>query len=225
MKAEAIAMGGTLLEQERQRSRIRLINEFRPANPWIGLTFQISKRKRSAVRCTSQISSHNCRSYRCHQSIATLSCAAIGRGECSVATDIRFLSGHRNADRWLVGGVVADPACVLAAVRCHRAWKCESSLCSGDNWFPLPVAKVARHVLRHRYRIQSVGGGTSSPRRKSGVTNCDFVTGDAYDLAKLAPRPADFVFMARYVSWRFDRPRLYLVPLVLKPGANSRSSN
>jgi SAM-dependent methyltransferase len=31
---------------------------------------------------------------------------------------------------------------------------------------------------------------------EGGVTNCEFVTGDAYDIASLAPRPADVVFMA-----------------------------
>ena len=57
------------------------------------------------------------------------------------------------------------------------------------------VAKVAHHVIaididpnllevaRHRLN-------------ESGVTNCGFVAGDAYDLAKLVLARADFVFMA-----------------------------
>ena len=66
-------------------------------------------------------------------------------------------------------------------------------LCSGDGWFTLQIAKVARNVsaididpnflevARHRLS-------------ENGATNCDFIVGDAYDIAKLAA-PADFVFM------------------------------
>jgi protein-L-isoaspartate O-methyltransferase len=64
-------------------------------------------------------------------------------------------------------------------------------LCSGDCWFTLQIAKVARHVIaididpnllevaRHRLT-------------ESGVANCDFVAGDAYELTKLVPGRADF---------------------------------
>ena len=67
-------------------------------------------------------------------------------------------------------------------------------LCSGDGWFTLQIAKIARHVIaididpnrldvaRHRLA-------------ENGVRNCDFVAGDAYALADLVLAPADFVFM------------------------------
>src|SRR5262249_56975345 len=42
---------------------------------------------------------------------------------------------------------------------------------------------------------------------ESGVTNCDFIVGDAYDIAKLAG-PADFVFMANAFHGVPDRSRL-----------------
>jgi ubiquinone/menaquinone biosynthesis C-methylase UbiE len=79
-------------------------------------------------------------------------------------------------------------------------------LCSGDGWFTLQIAKVARHVsaididltllevARHRLV-------------ESGVTNCEFIAGDAYDIAKLAG-PADFVFMANAFHGVPDRARL-----------------
>jgi SAM-dependent methyltransferase len=42
---------------------------------------------------------------------------------------------------------------------------------------------------------------------ESGVTNCDFIAGDAYDIAKLAG-PADFVFMANAFHGVPDHTRL-----------------
>src|SRR5213592_3046652 len=87
-----------------------------------------------------------------------------------------------------------DPAAVLAAVGV-KPNMAVIDLCSGDGWFTLQIAKLAHHVVaididrnllevaRHRLR-------------ESGLTNCHFVAGDAYELGKLATRPADFVFMA-----------------------------
>jgi len=99
-----------------------------------------------------------------------------------------------------------DPAGVLAAVGVEPGMEV-IDLCSGDGWFTLQIGKTARHataididpcmleVARHRLI-------------ESGVMNCDFVLGDAYELAKLAPRPADFVFMANAFHGVPDRPRL-----------------
>jgi len=87
-----------------------------------------------------------------------------------------------------------DPAGVLAAVGIKPGMDV-IDLCSGDGWFTLQIAKVVRHVVaididrnlldvaRHRLA-------------ESHATNCDFVEGNAYDLAKLAPRPVDFIFLA-----------------------------
>ena len=99
-----------------------------------------------------------------------------------------------------------DPAGVLAAVGL-KPGMAVIDLCSGDGWFTLQIAKIADRVVaididrnlldvaRHRLA-------------ESGVTNCEFVEGDAYELAKLARRPADFVFMANAFHGVPDRPRL-----------------
>lgn len=110
-----------------------------------------------------------------------------------------------------------DPAEVLTAV-CLRSGMDVIDLCSGDGWFTLQIAKIAHHVVaididknllevaRHRLN-------------ESGVTNCDFVAGDAYDVANLAARPVDFVFMANAFHGVPDRPRLArAVREALKPG-------
>ena len=87
-----------------------------------------------------------------------------------------------------------DPSGVLAAVGVRPGMEVVD-LCSGDLWFTLQIAKIARHVVAididpnllevSRHRLS-----------EGGVTNCDYVAGDAYDLGKLVPGQADFVFMA-----------------------------
>lgn len=99
-----------------------------------------------------------------------------------------------------------DPAGVLAKVGVKPGMDV-IDLCSGDGWFTLQIAKLARHVVaididralldvaRHRLT-------------EGGVTNCDFVVGDAYDIARLWPRQVDFVFMANAFHGVPDPPRL-----------------
>lgn len=87
-----------------------------------------------------------------------------------------------------------DPSAVLAAVGLKPGMDV-IDLCSGDGWFTLQIAKIAGHVTAididpalldmARHRLS-----------ESRMTNCDFVAGDAYDLAHLVSRPADLVFMA-----------------------------
>jgi ubiquinone/menaquinone biosynthesis C-methylase UbiE len=86
-----------------------------------------------------------------------------------------------------------DPAAVLTAVGL-RSDMDVIDLCSGDGWFTLQIAKMARHVSA----IDIDPTLLEVARRRlveSGVANCEFIAGDAYDIAKLAG-PADFVFMA-----------------------------
>ena len=87
-----------------------------------------------------------------------------------------------------------DPARVLAGVGIEPRLEAVD-LCSGDGWFTLQIAKIRHHVFaididpslldlaRHRLT-------------ESGIANCDFVAGDADELAKLVPGGADFY------SWR-----------------------
>jgi ubiquinone/menaquinone biosynthesis C-methylase UbiE len=54
---------------------------------------------------------------------------------------------------------------------------------------------------------------------EGGVTNCNFVTGNAYELQALVPGPVDFVLMANAFHGVPDRPRLArAVRATLKPG-------
>jgi SAM-dependent methyltransferase len=127
-----------------------------------------------------------------------------------------FFQGTEMPDAEWWQALWPDPAAVLAAVGIRSNMEV-IDLCAGDGWFTLHIAKVARHVIaididpdllevaRHRLN-------------KSGAMNCDFVAGDAYALATLAPRPADFVFLANAFHGVPDRPRLArAVRAALKP--------
>jgi ubiquinone/menaquinone biosynthesis C-methylase UbiE len=99
-----------------------------------------------------------------------------------------------------------DPAAVLTAMGI-KAGMDVIDLCSGDGWFTLQIAKVARHVIA----IDIDADLLEVARRRlteNGMTNCDFVAGDAYELARLASRPADFIFMANAFHGVPDQPRL-----------------
>lgn len=111
-----------------------------------------------------------------------------------------------------------DPAGVLASVGLEPGMDV-IDLCSGDGWFTLQIAKVARHVTA--IDIDAVLLDVARHRLKeSGVTNCTYSHGDAYDIAKLAG-PTDFVFMANAFHGVPDRPRLaQAVRGVLKPGGS-----
>jgi ubiquinone/menaquinone biosynthesis C-methylase UbiE len=99
-----------------------------------------------------------------------------------------------------------DPVAVLNAVGLTSGTEA-IDLCSGDGWFTLSIAKAARHVVA----IDIDRNMLDVARHKlhqNGISNCDFVAGDAYELGNLAPRPADFVFMANAFHGVPDRPRL-----------------
>jgi tRNA G37 N-methylase Trm5 len=69
-------------------------------------------------------------------------------------------------------------------------------LCSGDGWFTLQIAKVARHVAA--IDIDPTLLEVAQVRLKeSGLSNCSFIAGDAYDLARLSGVNRNSVFGPR----------------------------
>jgi ubiquinone/menaquinone biosynthesis C-methylase UbiE len=135
-----------------------------------------------------------------------------------MATDIPgFFQGTEMPTAGWWEALWPDPAGVLAAVGVEPDMKV-IDLCSGDGWFTLQIARIARHVTaididsnllevaRHRLT-------------EGGATNCDFVAGNAYELAELVSGPADFVFMANAFHGVPDPSRLArAVGAVLEPG-------
>ena len=110
-----------------------------------------------------------------------------------------------------------DPAGVLAKVGVKPGMEV-IDLCSGDGWFTLQIAKIARQVVA----IDIDASLLEVARQRlteSGMTNCNYVAGDAYDIARLWPNPVDFVFLANAFHGVPDRPRLAKsVAAILKPG-------
>ena len=91
-------------------------------------------------------------------------------------------------------------------------------LCAGDGWFTAQIAKIAAHVIA--IDIDGKLLETSRVRlAESGLINCSFVEGDAYEIASLAPEPVDHVFLANAFHGVPDKARLAsAVRDVLKPG-------
>jgi SAM-dependent methyltransferase len=110
-----------------------------------------------------------------------------------------------------------DPASVLAAVGITPGMTVVD-LCSGDGWFTMPIAKIARHVV-----AIDIDGKLLEVARvrlaESGLGNCDFVEGDAYEIANLVSQPADFVFLANAFHGVPEQTRLArAVAAALAPG-------
>ncbi len=99
-----------------------------------------------------------------------------------------------------------DPAGVLAKIGIARGMEV-IDLCSGDGWFTLQIARLARRVV-----AIDIGPALLEVARhrltESGVSNCDFVAGDAYDITRLWPQSVDFVFLANAFHGVPDQPRL-----------------
>ena len=109
-----------------------------------------------------------------------------------------------------------DPAGVLEAVGLRRDMAA-IDLCCGDGWFTLPMSKVAASVVAidiDRNMLEAARDRLAA----AGATNCEFVEGDAYELAELTRRPVDFVLMANAFHGVPDQPRLAdAIGKVLKP--------
>src|SRR5262249_46580975 len=99
-----------------------------------------------------------------------------------------------------------DPMGVLAKIGIKSGIEV-IDLCSGDGWFTLQIAKLARHVVA--IDIDPVLLEIARHRlAEANAHNCDFVAGNAYEITQLWPRPVDFVFLANAFHGVLDRPRL-----------------
>ena len=110
-----------------------------------------------------------------------------------------------------------DPAKVLASTGLTGSADA-IDLCSGDGWFTLPMARVARHVFAIDIDRKLLDAARAQ-LEKAGVSNCIFIEGNAYDIARLVPRPVDFVLLANAFHGVPEPTRLArAVAAALKPG-------
>jgi ubiquinone/menaquinone biosynthesis C-methylase UbiE len=129
-----------------------------------------------------------------------------------------FFEGTGMPDPGWWEALFPDPAAILTSVGLSRG-SVAVDLCSGDGWFTLQMARIARHVIA--VDIDAHMLKTNRARLdESGATNCEFVAGDAYDLPKLISEPVDFVFLANAFHGVPERSQLANTILAtLKPGA------
>jgi SAM-dependent methyltransferase len=128
-----------------------------------------------------------------------------------------FFEGTGMPDPGWWEALFPDPAGILTSV----GLTCGSvavDLCSGDGWFTLQMARIARRVIAvdidaHMLEVNR------ARLDESGVTNCEFCAGDAYDLPRMVSEPADFVFLANAFHGVPDRLKLAgAIHETLKPG-------
>lgn len=99
-----------------------------------------------------------------------------------------------------------EPAKVLADIGLRLGMEVVD-LCSGDGWFTLQIARIARKVTA----IDIDGRLLETARirlAESGLANCSFIEADAYDIASVISAPVDFVFLANVFHGVPDKPRL-----------------
>jgi ubiquinone/menaquinone biosynthesis C-methylase UbiE len=110
-----------------------------------------------------------------------------------------------------------DPAVVLDAVGLKPKMDA-LDLCCGIGWFTAEMAKVASRVVAidiDRDMLEAARDRLAN----AGATNCEFVEGDAYELATFTHGTVDFVFLANTFHGVPEKPRLaQAVRKVLKPG-------
>jgi ubiquinone/menaquinone biosynthesis C-methylase UbiE len=91
-------------------------------------------------------------------------------------------------------------------------------LCCGDGLFTAALCGMARHV----FAVDLDPGMLDLVRARmsaAGAANCDFIAGDAYEIARLVPRPVDLVLIANTFHGVPDKARLARgVAAILKPG-------
>ena len=111
-----------------------------------------------------------------------------------------------------------DPAKVLLDVGVAAGMDV-IDLCSGDGWFTLPLARLARSVVAVDIDGALLAAARVRLNERSAAANCTFVEDDAYNVAKAVQRPVDHVFLANAFHGVPDRPRLArAVHDALKPG-------
>lgn len=128
-----------------------------------------------------------------------------------------FFQGTEMPDAGWWKALWPNPAKVLASTGLTGGTEA-IDLCSGDGWFTLPMAKVARHVFAIDIDRKLLDAARAH-LENVGVTSCTFIEGDAYDVAKLVPRPVDYVFLANAFHGVPEQTRLArAVAAALKPG-------
>jgi ubiquinone/menaquinone biosynthesis C-methylase UbiE len=117
-----------------------------------------------------------------------------------------FFTGTGMPDPGWWEALFPDPAGILAKVGVKPETDVVD-LCSGDGWFTVQIAKIARHVTAIDIDARLLA--TAKARLvESGVTNCAFIEANAYDMPAHVTGAVDHVVLANAFHGVPDRIRL-----------------
>jgi len=95
-------------------------------------------------------------------------------------------------------------------------------LCCGDGLFTAALVRICRRVTAidiDPVLLAQARAKTATAAAERGAGDCDFIAGDARDVAALVGHPVDFVLIANTFHGVPDKPRLACsVARILKPG-------
>ena len=113
-----------------------------------------------------------------------------------------------------------QPEQVLAAVGIRAGVDTIVDLCCGDGLFTAALARLARRVVAIDLDPEMLERARSK-LAAAGMTNCDFITGDAHHLADLVRGPADAVLIANTLHGVPEKVQLArAIASTLKPGGD-----
>lgn len=111
-----------------------------------------------------------------------------------------------------------QPSQVLAALGVTPGTDTAVDLCCGDGLFTVPLARLARYVAAIDIDPRMLTRAREKVTEVDNTGACEFIAGDAYDIAKLVQNMADVVLIANVFHGVPDKARLARgVAAILKP--------
>ena len=112
-----------------------------------------------------------------------------------------------------------QPTQVLADLEVAPGTETAVDLCCGDGLFTAPLARLAQYVVAIDIDPRMLARAREKVVAVSDAGTCEFIEGDAYDVARLVSRSADVMLIANTFHGVPDKTRLARgVAAVLKPG-------
>jgi SAM-dependent methyltransferase len=109
-------------------------------------------------------------------------------------------------DWWLA--LWPQPGQVLADLGILPGTETAVDLCCGDGLFTVPLMSLVRYVIAIDIDPRLLHLARKKVAAVGGTAACEFIEGDAYDIARMVRRPADVVLIANTFHGVPDKARL-----------------
>lgn len=120
-------------------------------------------------------------------------------------------------DWWLA--LWPQPGRVLADLGILPGMETAVDLCCGNGLFTVPLVSLARHVIAIDIDSRMLDLARGKIAAIGGTAACEFIEGDACDIACMVRRPADVVLLANTFHGVPDKTRLAgAIATVMNPG-------